>query len=662
LHDFGGHTEYFAALSLFSASLNPTVLVCYDSTKVASTEEADMKYHNIIGSYINLVQSHCLRNGGEPKLIVVATKVDTLDEYARKRHIFQHILDRCKVHVSEIGKHLKGKGKIFLLDEVLATTSNENISQLDLRKMSSIIDAINVEEELQDDKQGNIPTDWFNFLDAIRYKLVISTTEALQKFIKQYQMKSEINNKSLTENQISTFYTFKRVLESNQVYHHVSMGEGEREEYDNIEPEIDPEHVTEQTTMKEKKMKEKGKIRKRGLGKIKKKENDVDDDEIIEETYHTKSSVMELVLDFMANIGEVMVFKNDSLKEKIVTVPQNFIECLRWIINHKCLDAFIDVEDRYAKDNLKTKGYLKYNDFLKIVDHFKMDTQDLHLSNEEIWDFIINFGLAKNVKTEDANNPAMFIPCLIGDNMRKEMKQVIEDVNLNPEALCLQYSFNKTWESLGAYQEVVSFLHSHFFLKGDGCQGAFSQKIENRTIGLTNALHGKVKWTEKDMKDPGFYHIVIEEHEINVQDSGKPATHVVIKVSAEKEKEKIDENDFKYLCEIVLKIDRMMTEKFGSITKEISCRECIQNLVDKKEEFSKEERDQMIMSSFFELENNAGISTVRVCKNRKHNPSPWLLTGLNDARHYRPFSLKKILDKPKEKLGLQHLLTLTYTR
>ena len=71
--DFGGHSEYHACLSLFIDS-DGVFVICVDSN-VFTEENAEDKYHSLVGTYIELISGTSSRSNNLPKVQKVATKV-----------------------------------------------------------------------------------------------------------------------------------------------------------------------------------------------------------------------------------------------------------------------------------------------------------------------------------------------------------------------------------------------------------------------------------------------------------------------------------------------------------------------------------------------------------------------------------------------------------
>ena len=71
--DFGGHTEYYTSMSLFTDS-NGLFVICINSREFLA-ENAEAKYLSLVGTYIDLVSESSFNSEESPKLLIVATKV-----------------------------------------------------------------------------------------------------------------------------------------------------------------------------------------------------------------------------------------------------------------------------------------------------------------------------------------------------------------------------------------------------------------------------------------------------------------------------------------------------------------------------------------------------------------------------------------------------------
>ena len=74
LYFAGGHQEYFAASMLFVASTG-LFLVCFDSSNLVWTD-----YYSRVGTYIDLVDQTAAVANIKPKILLVATKVESPDQ------------------------------------------------------------------------------------------------------------------------------------------------------------------------------------------------------------------------------------------------------------------------------------------------------------------------------------------------------------------------------------------------------------------------------------------------------------------------------------------------------------------------------------------------------------------------------------------------------
>merc|ERR550532_2917152 len=97
LVDMGGHQEYYSSSSLFISSTG-VFLIAFDSS-ILKDGDIDKVYFSSVGTYIDLIWQTTTEEDIQPKLALVATKMDLSNPL--EKH-FQQMLKMTKDHVTSI--------------------------------------------------------------------------------------------------------------------------------------------------------------------------------------------------------------------------------------------------------------------------------------------------------------------------------------------------------------------------------------------------------------------------------------------------------------------------------------------------------------------------------------------------------------------------------
>ena len=170
LYFAGGHQEYFAASMLFVASTG-LFLVCFDSSNLVWTD-----YYSRVGTYIDLVDQTAAVANIKPKILLVATKVESPDQF---EETLEKILLLAKDQLASLSSNS------FLVDGILKTSSkiaNKEVSKDMYGKIYTLCTA----DKLRSKPKETIPTSWFDLLDLL--KLTSQTTvDQVVKILKEIE-------------------------------------------------------------------------------------------------------------------------------------------------------------------------------------------------------------------------------------------------------------------------------------------------------------------------------------------------------------------------------------------------------------------------------------------------------------------------------------------
>ena len=169
-NDSGGHTEYFSTSTLFVASTG-LFLVCFDSSKLQP------EYYSCVGTYLDLIDQTAAVAGIMPKIMLVATKVENLDQF--QESALDKILSYAKEHLESI------ESNSFLVDGVLRTSSQIASKEI-FEEMYGKVYTLCTAYELSSKPKEAIPTVWFRLMAALK-EMSETTVDEVIKMLEQIE-------------------------------------------------------------------------------------------------------------------------------------------------------------------------------------------------------------------------------------------------------------------------------------------------------------------------------------------------------------------------------------------------------------------------------------------------------------------------------------------
>ena len=172
--DFAGHSEYVSCSTLFMKETG-IFLICFDAQKLskASTEYC---FFPSIGTYFEIVTQCC----PAPIFVLVATKMDLCQSFDIEPKL-NEIIDAAREHLCSISKRSKGLRDVFLLDEIIRTSSAE-CTQTILEGLISKLVAICGHRDLLDVKLVTIPKAWRRMIEKARTNFKVSIDGLVQDY------------------------------------------------------------------------------------------------------------------------------------------------------------------------------------------------------------------------------------------------------------------------------------------------------------------------------------------------------------------------------------------------------------------------------------------------------------------------------------------------
>jgi hypothetical protein len=185
---------------------------------------------------------------------------------------------------------------------------------------------------------------------------------------------------------------------------------------------------------------------------------------------------------------------------------------MRQVIRHDVKEAFEDQGAIKDRQEMLMRGIVTKECF-KVLMNYNAD--DNGFSDEEIWNFLIQFKLA----TEIMEPHSLYIPALIQDSNEKPLIDSIKSISEDKRSAGFLFSFQKCDDVFGLYDKTLCDLASGKNYYGRQNPGlcfkkGFSMKIENRRIGIVAGMQGSFKWTEEDSTKTVEF--VIVEKDVNM--------------------------------------------------------------------------------------------------------------------------------------------------
>ena len=644
--DMGGHHEYYSSATLFVAG-NGLFLVCFDSSTIQNVI-SEPEYYAKVGSYLDLVSQVAARIGIQPRLALVATKVEGPRNL---KEAFNQLLQMTKDHLKSL------EIDSFLVEEVFQTSSlhatRENLEEICQKVFALCSDVLLANKPLE-----LMPDSWFELLEVMMTESVM-TLERIEELFKNIKMKqTEPQHKMDNLKKFQTTLEFIAQNEDDMNQEEPRQGdsetipegdftEGDFTEGDFTEGDSTKGHFT-VTEMDDNdwishgccslpfpRFSDLNFFSRSRSGEENFTTSLTEVNQVGESSVKTIDLELKVALSYFMAQGEILWFKdNIHLRETVLTQPMDFVKALRTVISHKFVQNFGGVQLLESKRELLHKGLLYLKDFQSII-----KAEDQPFSQNEIWHFLIQLNLASDL------DDCLFIPCLITDSMEEKVKVKEQKLSKCREAITVQYMFDHNSQSIGKYHQVISLFSKHFVWgeKGGEICFAFSQKIEQRRLGIVGGVQGVLTWLNEGVQDPDEIEFQILEYETSFKDPEEEASnskchpvHRAIRISLKP----ADDMTSKAPFEIVKKFDEMISNDLGAVHRSLVCKEC---------QICEEEGDFQLLEGI-ELK-----SPRKPCSNIKHDhklPRD-MIRLMEQANPRKPFELASLMSKPKQALGLQ---------
>ena len=190
--DFAGHSEYVSCSTLFMKETG-IFLICFSAEKLAKAS-TEYCFFPSIGTYFEIVTQCC----PAPIFVLVATKMDLCQTFDLEPKL-NDILDAAREHLQSISKRSKGLRDVFLLDEIIRTSSAE-CTQTILEGLISKLVAICGNRDLLDVKLVTIPKAWRRMIEKARTNFRVSIDGLVQDY-KEVILKHD--DEAVTEEMLS---------------------------------------------------------------------------------------------------------------------------------------------------------------------------------------------------------------------------------------------------------------------------------------------------------------------------------------------------------------------------------------------------------------------------------------------------------------------------
>ena len=302
------------------------------------------------------------------------------------------------------------------------------------------------------------------------------------------------------------------------------------------------------------------------------------------------------------------------------------------------------------RNNLFSRGTLSYSDFQVIYNSKPQQA----FTAKQTWNFLIDLGLAcalDDVKGESF----MMLPCLISDKMEGNIEKNRQKMVKSPKSVSIQYIFDRTGSSVGMYYKLLQIFTRTFIWgeKGGQIKGAFSQKVEQRKLGMVGGVHGILKsQTKKGILKPQEFDFLLLEYEDTFayqdleEDASKPrhAVHRGIQIHLKPKKEDVI---IKNLMEILKEADKVFSSTFDKKVHVQRCMLCHQCETDH-------------MHGYFELNQDMSLKFPnQPCTQvlDGHELSESLIEAMKDSSESDPFKLQSLMKLDKSSLGLETFKT-----
>ena len=631
--DMGGHLEYYACSKLFIAS-QAIFLICFDSTKMSGKkEEWDGQYYSMVGTYVDLIMQAASSAGTEPKIVIVATKVDSLKSCNEAADC---ILELTKKHLSGLQGLFQADQGVFLLNEVISVSSLKTSKRI-MDGIYETIVSLCVNQELQPQSKTIVPFSWFKLLDNIRqHKLPSVSLQQIEEEFTEVEAnvegepnisRSDLKNLRILRSIVEVMHEADANTKVQDINASVEVGDCNVAELSEISS---VDSMTELLTP---------------LVTQTPEEEVVCSSKNIEQQLRSR---VEPILDFFSGLGEILWFKEiQTLRNIVITIPMELINSLRLVINHEVTNALKKKDNLNAEQSLLERGIISYADMKTIHDKAVKEAKNPPVYTvQEIWNFLIQLNLACNLDDRvDRDDGQIFVPSLISDKMEKDIRDIEREMKQDNQTICVQYMSDINKDSNYMFYKLLSNFTKYFIWgqKGGDFDLAFCQKIENRSIGMVGAIYGRLKWVEEDIQNPENYKFLIAEYEddFSQDESISSAIHKALRIYLKKSEGNLSPGSI----EVLMELDKYLTADMTAVSREVMCKECLRGGA----------------RGAFSLTENFQLSLGRsLCSGRgryKHHLDTHIKTNFETKKEKKPFSLDKLMRKEKESLQLETFST-----
>ena len=604
--DLGGHTQYYSCASLFVAG-NAVFNICINTKKLESTKVEDL-YFACVGSYIEIILQSAYNAGIHPKIVLMATQGEDAGKYTAA----------YKKLLSMATKHLASQPMpVYLLDEVIITSSKEATKE-SLEDAYAKITALVTDEAVRKDKGAAIPRSWWKLLEAIRESPMVTIEQVKKKW-------SEIKEQpdghdSLSSDDMNSLQALKRVLEHMNEQKKQKAAETLKKKKE-ISAEAKKDHQDDKIASTKTRTDQKSHVepgKKEAIATL------PEDEEMGEEEDN--------ILSFLAAVGEILFYKkNPKLKNFVVTQPMALVNSLRTIINHTTVDKFSGVANATKKKNLLNKGLISFKDFetLHEADSSRSFTA------KETASFLTELGLACPLQGNQGD--LLLVPCLIENGQEKKALESKKEMEQSEESMAIRYSFDRTNSSIDVYFKILRVLTRGFVWgeRGGDIRFAFSQKIEDRELGMVGCIEGELKWHTEGIQEPHNFRFLISEFEEEESPGMRYAMLRSIQVHIQG-----PENQMEAVHEILMKMDTMFSMDLNiPVMRSLACKPCQKEGSAGSFDLS----DKMLLDQ----------PDIRRCSEEKHKVDPKVAKVMEGNTERKPFQLEALMEKEKEALGLE---------
>ena len=175
-------------------------LVCFDSSSLKPQEVSGDEYYARVGTYLDLVTQTAALADIKPKIMLVATKLESLD---RCQGSLDKILDLAKAHLASTSS------ESFLVADILKTPAKIACKEA-FQEMYGKIYTLCTAEELRSRPKEAIPTFWYRLLTALKELPHISVDEVILK-LQQIKAK-ETGPPTIPKDQLESLEKLREVM------------------------------------------------------------------------------------------------------------------------------------------------------------------------------------------------------------------------------------------------------------------------------------------------------------------------------------------------------------------------------------------------------------------------------------------------------------------